>query len=271
MATAPWRFAAASAIGTSHAGTDTPCQDSAVYRVIDTPAGDVLMVVVCDGAGSAAYSEVGSSIAVSRFADLAEAFFGEGAQPSNLSRDIASAWCETVAQELEATAGTAGHAVRDYACTLLAAMIGKSGSAFIQIGDGAMVVSEGVEDGWSWVFWPQHGEFANTTNFVISANAADVMEFATTINRIEEIAVFSDGIENLVLHHATKTVHSPFFETMMAPVRKADAGLSVGLSKSLEEYLLSPRICDRTDDDKTLVLATRRAATALDIACGSHA
>lgn len=138
------------------------------------------------------------------------------------------------------------------------AIVGDNSNAFVQVGDGAIVVSEGADDGWAWVFWPQHGEFANTTNFVVSPNSIDVMEFASTPHRIDEVAVFSDGIENLVLHAASRTVHAPFFDAMFPPVRQHLPGFAVDLSLGLEKYLLSPRICDRTDDDKTLVLATRR-------------
>jgi hypothetical protein len=86
------------------------------------------------------------------------------------------------------------------------------------------------------------------------------MEFGSTPHRIDEVAVFSDGIENLVLHSATRTVHAPFFDAMFPPVRQHPSGFAADLSLGLEKYLLSPLICDRTDDDKTLVLATRRPA-----------
>lgn len=84
------------------------------------------------------------------------------------------------------------------------------------------------------------------------------MEFARPARRIESFSCFSDGIENLVLHYATKTVHDPFFNAMIEPVRASTAtGLDALLSESLVRYLSAERVCDRTDDDKSLVLATR--------------
>jgi hypothetical protein len=259
LAAAPWRIAFASAIGTSHLGTGVPCQDSAAFELLETNEGCVLVAVVCDGAGSAAYADIGSQLATRTLLDLVKTFFKDGGLLRTVTRDIALPWTETVAKALEGTAEDAGHAVRDYACTLLLALVGENSNAFIQIGDGAIVVSEGEQDGWAWVFWPQHGEFANTTNFVVSANATEVMEFAATSTRIDEVALFSDGIENLVLQHSTKTVHDAFFDAMFPPVRKAAPGLDEGLSQGLERYLSSPLICDKTDDDKTLILATRRS------------
>ena len=74
-----------------------------------------------------------------------------------------------------------------------------------------------------------------------------------------EIALLSDGIEPLVLHYASRTVHGPFFDCMFGPVRRSQAiGEDLALSQDLEGYLSSPAILERTDDDKTLVLAMRR-------------
>lgn len=261
----PWRIALASAIGTSHVGTGLPCQDSAAHKIIETEnCSSLLVAVVCDGAGSAAHSEIGSRLAAETFIDIVTGFIEEGGRLASINREIASVWLEQIATTLGIAAKDAGHAVRDYACTLLGAIVGESTATFIQIGDGAIVVSEGAEDGWSWVFWPQHGEFANTTNFVVSDNAADVMDFTATSNRIAELAIFSDGIENLVLHHGRREVHAAFFDAMFPPVRKAAmSGFNDGLSQDLATYLTSPRICEKTDDDKTLILASRREATVL--------
>jgi hypothetical protein len=152
----------------------------------------------------------------------------------------------------------AGLSVREFACTLMIAVVGLDASAFLQVGDGAMVVREEGDDGWSYVFWPQHGEYINSTNFVTSPDASKVMEFARPVRRIESFSCFSDGIESLVLHYATKTVHDPFFNAMMEPVRASTSiGVDDALSESLVRYLSADRVCNHTDDDKSLVLATR--------------
>ena len=129
---------------------------------------------------------------------------------------------------------------------------------FAQIGDGAIVVANENGTQWSSVFWPQHGEFANTTNFVVSLGASELLEFFASDEAVNELAVFSDGIENLVLNQASKSAHSPFFNSMFVPVRKLEiSGLNEELSAGLATYLESQAICDRTDDDKSLVLASR--------------
>jgi hypothetical protein len=255
-----WRIARASAIGTSHIDSGTPCQDSATHEILQTNGTHVLSIIVSDGAGTAACAEQASALTAQTFSKLIRDFFDAGGVVDSISREIVTAWLVATRDALSTAAAVADRDIREFSCTLLAAIMGENSNVFVQIGDGAIVVSEGTDEGWAWVFWPQHGEFANTTNFVVSSNATNVMEFALTPHRIDEVAVFSDGIENLVLNVATRAVHAPFFDAMFPPVRQQPPGFAQSLSLDLEKYLLSPLICDRTDDDKTLVLATRRAA-----------
>jgi hypothetical protein len=260
MESAPWRIALASATGTSHEATGAPCQDSVAYVFLDTDAGAILIAAVSDGAGSAAHSEIGSRLAVAAFIDQAERYLSEGHALAALSASIACDWVQSIVTKLGAAAEENGHESRDYSCTLLGAIVGQEQAAFVQIGDGAIVVSHGEDDGWSYVFWPQHGEYANTTNFIQSPDIAAVLAFDVAPRRIDEFAVFSDGIENLVLHKASRTVHEAFFRDMIQPVRRSESeGFDTKLSQGLQRYLESEPVCERTDDDKTLVLATRAA------------
>ena len=259
MAAAAWRIALASAVGASHVASGTPCQDSAAHRIIATDVGEVLVAAVSDGAGSAPRSDLGSRVATETFIACVETYFREGRDLAGLDRETACGWVEDTATALVAAAKAEGRRVRDLACTLLAAIVGEDAAAFVQVGDGAIVVSHGEEDGWSYVFWPQHGEFANTTNFITGRNATEVMEFDLAKRRITELAMFSDGLENLLLQRSARAVHQPFFRQMFPPVRNAAAeGHDVKLSAALGRYLQLPHVCARTDDDKTLVLATRR-------------
>ena len=71
--------------------------------------------------------------------------------------------------------------------------------------------------------------------------------------------MFTDGIENLVLRKADHAVHAPFFESMFRSVRRSKAsGTDDLLCRELGKYLSVPPIIERTDDDKTLILASRR-------------
>jgi hypothetical protein len=259
MARPSWRVASACDIGTGHTSSGTPCQDSAAHGIVRTKEGPVLVAVVCDGAGSAANSEIGSWLASTTFVELVEVHFENGGRLVDIGRDKVVDWIAETAGRLTARAHDDGNSPKDYSCTLLAAIVGNDAAAFAQIGDGAIVVSHGEADGWSWVFWPQHAEYANQTVFVLSANAADAMEFSLAPRRIDEFAMFSDGIERMVLHGATKAVNDPFFNQMFVPVRASTArGLDQKLSEKLRGYLGSDAVNARTNDDKTLLMATRR-------------
>jgi len=260
MQTAAWRLVVASAVGTSHITTCSPCQDSADFATLEIAGSETLLIALSDGAGSAKHSDIASRIAVRRLVQLATDFLEDGGSVEALERGHVLTWVSDILVMLHRISTEAEHSIRDYACTLLAALVSENCCAFIQIGDGAIVVSENEEDGWNWVFWPQHGEFANTTNFLISPDALDVLEFESSPRRIEEIALFSDGLENLLLQNSEKAAHAPFFNTVFPPVRAATPGFSHELSQALHNYLVSPVICDRTDDDKSLMLASRRAS-----------
>jgi hypothetical protein len=253
-----WSVAAASTIGTSHIRTSLPCQDSAGVELVDTANGAVLVCVVSDGAGSAAYAELGSKAAVETSIRVVRGFLESGGTVCSIERELAASWLSEVQRAITKLAEAAGSTAREFACTLLVAIIASDYAAFLQVGDGAMVIGNEADDDWSYIFWPQHGEFANSTNFVTASNSIEIMDFKTLDQKIDSFASFSDGIESLVLHYATKSVHAPFFKAMLALVRQSQrSGLDGALSESLARYLGSERVCERTDDDKTLVLASR--------------
>jgi hypothetical protein len=253
-----WRIAAACAVGTSHAKTGAPCQDAWAARVVRRGDGaEVLILAVSDGAGSAAKAEEGSRLACATLVELASAYIGGGGAVGSLTNELSVSWLTAIREKMSRVASENGLTPRDYACTLIAAVVADDEAAFLQIGDGALVVPDEV-GGWCWVHWPQHGEFTNTTYFITDDTAASHLLFDVSRRRIMEVAVFTDGLERLVLHHASKTVFGAFFDQMMPAVRGSSAeGIDEPLSASLEAYLGSPAVCAKTDDDKTLVLASR--------------
>lgn len=254
-----WRIAAASTIGTSHVKQGTACQDSHACEILEEADGrPVAVLVVSDGAGSAPRAADGSCLACQTLLEAVRTFLAEGSSVSEIERGVARSWVAVVQDAIVARACENGVAARNYACTLLAAVVAEDVAAFLQIGDGAMVVADESGD-WGWIHWPQRGDYANTTFFVTEEGAADRMAFDLVPSPIDEIAVFTDGLESLVLHYATKTVHAPFFEKIFVPVRASEAeDVDEELSAGLARYLASATVCERTDDDKTLILATRR-------------
>ena len=219
-----WRVAYASVIGTSHENTGLPCQDAGCCRIVSDPEGRrVLIAVACDGAGSASQSLDGATLTIDRFLrEFSEATSHLGLD--GITKEFVEDWLSRVRAEIRDRAEIVDLSPREFACTLLGAVVGQDRAAFFQIGDGAIVVSNRAEpDDYGWVFWPQHGEFANQTNFVTQDNAFEVLEFELEERCVDEVAIFTDGVERLVLDLQERTAHAPFFRTLFGWVAKTEA------------------------------------------------
>ena len=252
-----WRTAHASVVGTSHVKTSTPCQDAGGCQVLEAPDGnEVLLVVASDGAGTASRSDVGAMLAVRLFLDV----FGTAARADpclvTIDRAFVDDWLAGFKEAVAELAACEGHSVRDYSCTLLGAVVGPTSAAYVQIGDGAIVVGTEEPGEYTWVVWPQHGEYANQTHFLTQEDAAAALVFETG-PPVNEVAVFTDGIERLVLDLSSNTVHAPAFRPIFGWLAQTEPDRTGQPSEGLVAYLSSDHINRRTDDDKTLVMATR--------------
>ncbi|MGE3424783.1 MAG: PP2C family serine/threonine-protein phosphatase [Dehalococcoidia bacterium] len=247
-----WRFAAARAIGTSHLRANLPCQDRFLSEVLENGS---LVAALADGAGSAALAERGAEIAVAAvLAHVKQSLEERRTDFAVVLREAAASAREAISAE----ADREGTALRSYASTLLAVVLSPEGGGALQLGDGVIVVSDGGDE-WSWVFWPQRGEYANTTHFLTDEDALDQLEAEVFSAGITDLALMSDGLEPLALHYASKTVHDPFFNGMFPSLVKAEGCAEIyALSAFLEQFLSSERVGSRTDDDVSLILATRR-------------
>ncbi len=261
----PWRYAHASVVGRSHIASATPCQDASACEILNLAGASTLFCIVSDGAGSAPLSQIGARFACEVILDEARAALAGGGGVGAIDQEFAHASLDRFQHALARVARRAGRPVRDFACTLLYAAVDEQRCAFAQVGDGAIVVSPAAAAGapraFEWVFWPQQGEYVNQTNFAHDPRAHDVLQFEAREQRLEELAVFSDGLQGLVLDVRQRVAHARFFEPMFVAMRWAEAGRSEGLCGSLRRFLASPTIETRTDDDKSLILASRRAPT----------
>lgn len=246
---APWVVLGESVAGTAHRRSGAPCQDAFRFRPLD-PAGEWLAVAVADGAGSAARADAGATLACDEFVRRAE-----GLGPAALfTREGMTALFADVRSALAAEAGRLGVRPRDLACTALLAVVGPDAAALAQLGDGAIVLGDG--EGYRTAFWPEPAEYANATDFLTDDWAASALRFDTTAAAVPEFAVFTDGLQRLALDFSARAPHAPFFRPLFGRVRTAPDPES--LLESFRAFLDSPRVNDRTDDDKTLVLAARR-------------
>lgn len=249
-----WKAIFSSVTGVSHVEADLPCQDACRVKVLPLGDGEVLCVLCADGAGSASHAERGASLVCDELMGKFESYCLQGGELVSLTREQIIDWLEDVRLVIEEESSRADTTCREFAATVLGALVGEDCAVFFQIGDGAMVIGNNNE--YRCVFWPQMGEFANTTNFVTGDTYSTDLAFEIMDSRVDELACFTDGLERLALRFEDQSVHGPFLRPMFeALVKQVDVD---GLIEPLRSFLDSERVNERTEDDKTLILATRR-------------
>lgn len=259
-----WRYIHASVPGVAHRASGADCQDACAARLLTAPDADpVLLLVAADGAGSATQARAGAELACQTLLAALEERFSQPLSLQDWTRSEGEALLQRVQTALAQRAAEVGLPVREFACTLLSAAIAADYALLLQIGDGAIVI--GAADGYQPAFWPQAGEYANETYFVTDPNAAARLEFAVLAEPVAEIALLTDGLQMLALHYQTRQAHAPFFRPLFQRLREyPDEGCSAALVTALERFLDGPAINQRTHDDKTLILASRVLALAVD-------
>lgn len=263
MSAGGWRYASASVPGTAHLSIGRKCDDACRCEIVtDADGREILVAAAADGAGSAKLGAVGSRIACQSIIEQVRAWLRETPDLRRFNEDIAVDWLDGIRETIAAEAGDSGSEMRDLATTLLLAIVSYDAAIFWQIGDGGIVVSDEA-GGWPWVSWPQHGLFASETYFVTDPGARQQLCCSMAHQPVREIAIFTDGLERLLLDHAKKCAQAPAFEKMLQPLRASDAeGKDETLSVALDRYLRSPAVASRTDDDVSLIIATRNSAPA---------
>jgi hypothetical protein len=241
-----WNVVRASVRGSVHKRAGTPCQDAASLRVL----GDTIVIAISDGAGSASHSDQGASTAVAAALSFIEKILTDSVELNPETGVAILDSCRTALFELSKKLAID---VRELSCTLLFAVVQANCAFFGQLGDGAWILTYGSS--LIPATWPVRGTYANETSFLTSENWSSACEFAKFLGPIESIAGFTDGIQALALHYASRSVFEPFFQPILRVLSKSP-GKDV-LNRELEEYLSSAAIANRSDDDRTLVVATK--------------
>jgi hypothetical protein len=243
-----WKCLSASVIGTGHIAHQKPCQDAHGLRTLDN---GVLIVAVADGAGSAKRSEEGSRCVVETSLDYLAEHLKDEPLPS---KEVCEALLVNAIEECRTALlrlvpdGKFG----DVATTLLLTVVTDQWLSTAQIGDGA-VVCRTDPGGLSVLSDLRRGEYVNETTVLTSSDyRARLHQVTLPSAEVNGLAMFSDGIEFLAVRYSDNTAHEPFFTSMFD-----FAGNDSSTESELVEFLQSERVCERTDDDKTLVLAIR--------------
>lgn len=251
--TGDWKYAAASVIGTSHLKSESSgCQDA--HSCVFVQELDRLICVVSDGAGSASHSAEASRLVCDRIAMLVSQAPEDDVHTEGYARRSIS----ELRMTLEEWAESEDIPLRELACTLLVAIVAANTCTFWQLGDGAICFRESVAQEYRVAIWPSKGEYANTTYFITDPNAATELEWDSLEMRVADVAVFSDGLERLALDFSTQQAHTKFFSGFFPYLYATPPGEASEIQSQLAQFLASDRVNAKTDDDKTLILATRQ-------------
>jgi hypothetical protein len=247
-----WTWAAASCRGTSHERNGTRLQDAHACAVV-LGVKPTLIATVCDGAGSASHGGQGASLACRSFTRAALGAVRESCELPTQAQ--VECWTDQVRDQIGVVATRRTLTARDFASTLVSVISDGDRTVISHIGDGCAVLRRQDTKEWIAPSWPEQGQYASTTFFL--TDEPDLHLRVTRVDcEIDAIAVFSDGIERLVLDLAAKRPSSTYFDGVIAPIlASAAVGRDAALCDHLKEYLATPAINARTDDDKTLVLA----------------
>lgn len=206
-----WQSVHEAVVGLSHrnANPPLPCQDAALGRCQPRPT-----LLVADGAGSAALSEVGAQAVVGATARLLNTLDKQVAglldgpvtaqeldSHSQQARNFALLLVKHARGVLDDLAEQHRRPARDFRCTLLLIVAGTARALWLKIGDGALVFERhslqadgSLQAELHTLGAPGKGEFANTTQFIDDRlSPADVQSGLLALQDITGLAAMSDG------------------------------------------------------------------------------
>lgn len=237
-----------------------PCQDDSVAQTLREKK-DIALCVISDGAGSAKYAAEGAKMVTELAISYFEKQLLDHPNPEELISDYdksdGEALADHIRTQLTEVAVSRNSSVDDFSATLLACIVHPKKSFFIQLGDGCWCVSKNGVLG--AVTWPSQGEFVGQTYFVTMPNGNGAMQTAHISGLPDYICGISDGLERLALDLSNAIPHDRFFRPLARKLNQAPN--TEEFETDLKTFLESARVCERTDDDKSIVIV---------IANGSH-
>ncbi len=138
------------------------------------------------------------------------------------------------------------------ACTLIVAILTGRQFAVAHIGDGA-VVGE-VSGLLSLISSPAESEYTNEVVPLTSREWQDSLRIASGESSIRGIAVFTDGCQRAAFRKVEDALVP--FERFFTPVFNYARQISDAAAgaREIAELLASAKLCEHSDDDKTLVV-----------------
>ena len=227
----------ASRLGAAHLKDCTPNQDSAAVATLELRGlGSIALMAVGDGAGSARLSHFGSRAAcdaavarlVKQLARKPAIAVKQHLLRSALQSAVRSGRGGVVTIARPAQMPGKPLDVREYACTIMVAVVSESLIGVAHVGDGCVVAGDGEQ--WQILSAPDNGEFANETKFLTNPRN---LPRVTVVSRsdISCLAVTTDGLQDVAFSRRSlpyKRFWTPLYRALSrrsstAPNRVLDA------------------------------------------------
>lgn len=244
-----WRVFGASVTGKAHLDKDIACQDAHAHAVVN----DILVAIVCDGAGSARFSEQGAQFVAAQTVQALAGRLEQGATVQDLQDGALAATLAQIRAALDDIARAASATLDDYASTVVGVVLGPDGGFFFHLGDGLGVAQ--LLEGGELISLPANGEYANETYFLSGARWREQLRLLAIPPAVRAVVLMSDGCMPFAMSKNNAALYAPFMDAVQGYLRTVES-CELG-NEALASTLADPRTHQITGDDKTLLLAMR--------------
>lgn len=261
-----WQVYGASSIGKSHIDSNLPNQDSIYLQ--KTEHG--MVAVVCDGAGSAKFSQAGAAFFSQSIGKMLLSLgVNHSVSISGIAFDLVKVKQQIIEQlsqirlDLQSQL-PAESSLRDYHTTFTGLLIHSNHQAIlVQIGDSPLITSQFVVRHPHIDYFTNlqvygddsKNEYVNETHFITQDNWQSFLRVESIdLSQVDCLALMSDGCADLVFEGASVTpkIYRPFFGNLLFNLTQSQS-LQQG-SAIIEQALGNPATYRLTGDDKSLVV-----------------
>jgi len=260
----------ASSIGKSHIDSNLPNQDS-IYLQKNEHS---IAAVVCDGAGSAKFSQAGAAFFSQSIGKMLLSLgvglsVSHSVSISGIAFDLVQVKQQIIEQlsqirlDLQSQL-TAESSLRDYHTTFTGLLIHSNHQALlVQIGDSPLITSQFVVRHPHIDYFTNlqvygddsKNEYVNETHFITQDNWQSFLRVEPIdLSQVDCLALMSDGCADLVFEGASVTpkIYRPFFGNLLFNLTQSQSAQQG--SAIIEQALGNPATYRLTGDDKSLVV-----------------
>jgi hypothetical protein len=244
------RIVGASAIGPLHLKTATPCQDAFAYSILTSESA---VIALADGLGSAFLSDFGARDAVDAAVLTVKRNLTADSIVSPELRNVLIEAAIVARKTLEEKTLIYQCKLRDLACTLIIIIINRDNVVVAQIGDGAVIAK--TNEGLKLISAPGDSEYANEVSPLTGKDWEKSLHVSASRSGVSGIIAFTDGLQRAALKKTEESLipFGRFCEPLFQYLSEIDDLKEA--AADIKALLSSKKICDNSEDDKTLVMA----------------